>query len=113
MVFHVRAALPHEFSQPQQILEVVTRLPPGYGDAGSDLFWAGRPQIQGVVCGGDVQQRLNRWPVLPIGEEVDHLGNVAAAHHLPYVKVFEGLLHLSARHLKRHAPRARLERERG
>lgn len=111
VVFHLRAALPHEFSQPQQILEVVTRLPPGYGDASSDLFGAGRPQIQWVVRGGDVQQRLNRWLVLPIGEEVDHLGDVAATDHLAYVEVFQGLLHLRARHLKCHAPRAGLQRE--
>lgn len=111
MVFHMWAALPHEFSQLQQILEVVTRLPSGHGDPSSDLFRAGRPQVQGVVYGGDVQQRFNGWLILSIREEVNHLGAVASADHLANIQILERLLDLRACHLKRHTPGASLQGE--
>lgn len=113
MVFHVRAAAPHEFSQPEQILQVVARLPAAHGDLGANLIRAGRPQVEGVVGGSDVEQRLNRWLALPVGEEIHHFGAVAAADRLAHIEVLEGLLNLRTRHLERHTPCARLLKRKG
>lgn len=108
MVFHLWAAAPHELSQPEQVLQVVARLPSAHSDLGTDLLRAGRPQVEGVVSGGDVHQRLNWRLALPLGEEINHFGDVATADRLSHVQVLQGLLHLSASHLECHTPSVRL-----
>lgn len=108
MVFHLRAAAPHELSQPEEILEVVARLPTAHGDLGADLIGAGRPQVERVGGSGDVEQRLNGWLALLLSVEIHHFGDVAATDRLAYVEVLEGLLNLRARHLEPHTPSGRL-----
>lgn len=104
----MRAAAPHELCQAEQVLQVVARLPFAYSDLRADLLRAGGPQVERVVCGGDVQHCLNRMLVFPLREEINHFGAVATADCLAHIEVLEGLLYLGACHLERDTPCARL-----
>lgn len=108
MVIHVWAAAPHELGQPEQILQVVARLPTAHCDLGANLLRASRPQVEGVVGGRNVEQRLNRWVALPFGVEIHHFGGVTATDRLAYIEVLEGLFNLRTCHLECHAPSALL-----
>lgn len=94
MVLHMWATAPHELRKPEQVLQVVARLPSGHCDLGTDLLRGGRAQVERVVGGGNVNQRLNRRLVIPLREEIHHFGHVASADRLSHIQVLQGLLQL-------------------
>lgn len=107
-VIHIWAAHSHELRQSKQVLDVVASLPLAHSDLCCDFFYAGRPQVHGVVDRGNVNQSLDRQLVLSFWEEIYSLSEVATPHRLPYIQVLERLLDLRASHLEGNTPGARL-----
>lgn len=104
-VVHVRAAPPHELSQAEKILQVVTRLALPGGDLVPYHLRAGGPQEEWVVWGSNVEESLLGLVRLVIlGDEVYELGDVTAAHSLAHIQILKGLLDLGTGHLEGHAP---------
>lgn len=106
MIFNKWAAAPHELGQLEKVLQVVARLPSAYSDLEANHLRAGWPKVEGIVRSGNVHQRLDRSLVLPLGEEIHHFGDVATTGCLTHIEVIQGLLNLTACHLKRHPPGA-------
>ena len=85
VVLHFGAVQPHEFGEPQQVLDVVAGLAAAHEDLGGDLLVAGRSQVERVVSSGNVDQREQRRLFVPVWDEFHSLGDVAPQHRLPHI----------------------------
>lgn len=107
-IIYIRAAVPHEICQTEQVLDVGARLPLAHDNLGCDFLDAGWAKVNGVVRCCYVDQGLDWRVVLTVWEELHKLSEVAPSHRLPHIQVLKGLLNLGAGHLKRDTPGARL-----
>lgn len=111
LILHLRAVEPHELRQADEIFDIVARVAAACGDLGSDLHVRGRPEIDGIVGGSDVDEGQQGTLSLLLRDKLHHLCYVSPQHNLSHVQIFKGLFNLGVCHFIGDTPCASLQGE--